>query len=72
MEKLEKKWSIAEIRLRKLNEILNENKRKQKIITDKNAELVKLKTEIEPMREKAKDRDNIHSKNKELVTKYYA
>jgi hypothetical protein len=51
---------------------MNENKRKQKIITDKNAELEKLKVKIEPMREKAKDRDNIYNKNKELVTKYCA
>jgi hypothetical protein len=52
--------------------LVAENKRKQKIISDKNTELTKLKDEIETLRDKAKERDQINNKNKELVTKYYS
>ena len=51
---------------------MEENKRKQKLIEDKNKELAKLKEESEKYRSKAMERDHIHNKNKELVTKYYS
>ena len=38
---------------------------------DKQAELNKLKDEVVGLREKAKERDALYAKNKELVTKYY-
>ena len=60
------------MRLKKFNEVMNENKRKQKIITDKTQELMKCREELENIREKAKDYDSINNKNKELVTKYCA
>lgn len=51
---------------------MEENKRKQKIIEDKNKEIERLKEEAEKFRAKAMERDHFHNKNKELVTKYYA
>ena len=67
---MEKKWSITEVRLKKFNDLANENKRKQKIINDRNSELTKLREEANEIREKAKERDQFNNKNKELVTKY--
>lgn len=70
--KIEKKWGVTEIRLKKFNDILNENKRKQKIINDRNIEVSKIREELDSLRDKAKDRDQINNKNKELITKYYS
>lgn len=58
--------------MKKFNQIMEENKRKQKIIDDKNKEITKLKDDVEKYRGKALERDQFHNKNKELVTKYYA
>lgn len=58
--------------MKKFNTIMEENKRKQKIIEDKNKEIERLKEEAEKFRAKAMERDHFHNKNKELVTKYYA
>lgn len=71
-EKYQKKLSLLELRLKKLNNLTADNERKSKVITDKTSELAKLKDEIENLREKAKERDAFSNKNKELVTKYYA
>lgn len=57
--------------MKKYNQLVEESKRKQKIIEDKNKELAKLKEESENYRVKANERDAAHNKNKELVTKYY-
>jgi hypothetical protein len=46
-EKAERQNLANEIKLKKFNEIQAENKRKQKIIQDKMAELGKLKEEVE-------------------------
>ncbi|CDW86057.1 UNKNOWN [Stylonychia lemnae] len=71
-EKNERKWDLQEQKIKKFNQITEENKRKQKIISDKQAEVSRLKEEVELYREKAKERDQIYNKNKELVTKQYS
>ncbi len=43
--------------MKKFNEVQAENKRKQKIIQDRMAELGKLREDVELFREKAKERD---------------
>jgi hypothetical protein len=70
-EKFQKKLSLAELRLKKFNSLNAENERKKRIIQDKSTELNKLKEEIDVLRDKAKERDAVNNKNKELVTKYY-
>lgn len=45
-EKAERKLEIFDQRQKKFNEIVNENKRKQKIIQEKISELTKLKDEV--------------------------
>lgn len=71
-EKYQKKLSLLELRLKKLNNLTADNERKSKVIIDKTSELTKLKEEIDSLREKAKERDAFSNKNKELVTKYYS
>lgn len=68
-DKNEQKWAALEQKLKKYQEITIENKRKQKIIQDKTAEVIKLRDEVEQYKEKAKERDQIYNKNKELVTR---
>ena len=46
--------------MKNYNNILNENKRKQKIIVDKTKELMVLKQENTELKKKAKERDHIH------------
>lgn len=46
--------------MKKFNDILNENKRKQKIIVDKTKEVTQLREEIETLRNKAKERDQFN------------
>lgn len=58
-----------EQRVKKYNELLFENKRKHKILQDKIAEIIKLKEELETVKDKAKERDQVYAMNKELVTK---
>lgn len=70
-ERYQKKLSLAELRLKKFNQVSAENERKRRIIIDKQNELLKLKEEVEMLREKARERDNFNTMNKELVTKYY-
>ena len=57
--------------MKKFNQVSAENERKRRIIIDKQNELMKLKEEVEMLREKARERDNFNTMNKELVTKYY-
>jgi hypothetical protein len=57
------------LRLKKFNDIVNENKRKQKILEDKIKELQKLKEEVIQYKDKANERDSVYNKNKDLVTK---
>jgi len=70
-ERFQKKLSLAELRLKKFNQVSAENERKRRIIADKQGELNKLREEVEMLRDKAKERDAFGNKNKELVTKYY-
>jgi hypothetical protein len=70
-EKYQKKLALVEVRLKKFNQVSSENERKRKIILDKQTELNKLREEVVGLREKAKERDSLYAKNKELVTKYY-
>jgi chromosome segregation ATPase len=70
-EKFQKKLSLAEIRLKKFNTVNSENERKRKLLNEKMSELSKLRDEVEQLREKAKERDAVNNKNKELITKYY-
>jgi hypothetical protein len=46
--------------MKNYNNILNENKRKQKIIVDKTKELMVMKQENAELKKKAKERDHIH------------
>eukprot|EP00350_Pseudokeronopsis_sp_OXSARD2_P006832 CAMPEP_0170566856 /NCGR_PEP_ID=MMETSP0211-20121228/80102_1 /TAXON_ID=311385 /ORGANISM="Pseudokeronopsis sp., Strain OXSARD2" /LENGTH=77 /DNA_ID=CAMNT_0010888141 /DNA_START=709 /DNA_END=942 /DNA_ORIENTATION=- len=76
MEKQEKEKIIEKMKgydgkLKKMNDLMNENKRKQKIITDKTKECQELRDEVIKLRAKAKDRDFTYQKNKELVTKQF-
>jgi hypothetical protein len=50
---------------------MNTNERQRKIIIDKGNELNRLRDEIEEIRDKAKERDQVNNTNKNLVTKYY-
>jgi hypothetical protein len=47
---------------------MNENKRKQRIISDKNKECFSLREEVDTLKGKAKERDQVLQKNRELVT----
>ena len=69
--KLLEKLQNNEKKLKKMNEIINENKRKHKIIADKTKECQQLREELDVVKVKAKERDQVHQKNKELVTKQY-
>lgn len=68
-DKAEKKVELLELKMKKYNEVVAENKRKQKIMQDKLAETSKMREEVELYKEKAKERDAVYNKNKELVTK---
>lgn len=68
-EKADKKAELLELKMKKYNEVVAENKRKQKIMQDKLGELDKVREEVELYKEKAKERDAVYNKNKELVTK---
>lgn len=57
--------------MKKFNQVNADNDRKRKVILEKQRELSKLKEEVEVLRGKAKERDAVNNKNKELVTKYY-
>ena len=50
---------------------MNTNERQRKIIIDKGNELNRLRDEIEEIRDKARERDQVNITNKNLVTKYY-
>jgi hypothetical protein len=50
---------------------MNTNERQRKIIIDKGNELSRLRDEIEEIRDKARERDQVNNTNKNLVTKYY-
>ena len=58
--------------MKKYNSLAADNERKRKVIADKHGELAKLREEVENLRDKAKERDGVVQKNKELVTKYYS
>jgi hypothetical protein len=70
-ERFQKKLALADLRLKKLNQVQVANDRQRKIIVDKTKELERLREEIEGIRDKARERDHVNNKNKELVTKYY-
>jgi hypothetical protein len=55
--------------MRNYNNILNENKRKQRIIVDKTKEMMVMKQEMTELKKKAKERDHYHQLNKDLVTR---
>jgi glutamate mutase epsilon subunit len=55
----------------KFNSVVNDNERKNKILSDKSSELTRLKEEVEVLRDKARERDAFSNKNKELLAKYY-
>ena len=59
-DKLLERLQNNEKRMKNYNNILNENKRKQKIIVDKTKELMVLKQENTELKKKAKERDHIH------------
>lgn len=59
-DKLLERLQNNEKRMKNYNNILNENKRKQKIIVDKTKELMVLKQENNELKKKAKERDHIH------------
>lgn len=59
------------MRLIKFNSVVNDNERKNKILSDKSSELTRLKEEVEVLRDKARERDAFSNKNKELLAKYY-
>ena len=70
-ERFQKKLALAELRLKKFNQVISTNDRQRKIIIDKSNELSRLREEIEEIRDKAKQRDQVNNTNKSLVTKYY-
>jgi hypothetical protein len=70
-EKFQKKLSLADLRLKKFTQLQQDNQRKTKLVIDKTSEVMRLREELEGIRDKAKERDHFNNKNKELVTKYY-
>lgn len=56
-EKFQKKLALTDLRLKKFNQLVADNERKKRIMADKTAELLKLREEIEVLRDKAKERD---------------
>ena len=54
---------------KKVRQIMEENRRKQKIIEDKKDEIKRLTLDLERYKEKAFERDKAVSKNAEFVTR---
>lgn len=55
-----------------MNDMLGENKRKTTIIADKQAELTRLREELDGCRGKAQERDKLHTQVKDLLSKQFA
>ena len=60
---------MADVRMKKINELQSQTKRQEVMLRQKNKELIDLKSQVEALRVKASERDSAYNKNKELVTK---
>lgn len=67
--RLSEKLKMVEGKAKKYTESLNDAKRKQKMITDKNRQIEILQSQLEQNKTKASKFDKIHSQNTELVTR---